>query len=442
MGACTPSGSAGWTPRPIASFGEAGHRASLWMEPNADHDAVVLVGPLASFEAFLRDPALGTRSGPVAGALARFRRAPRTLEMRGRALDLEHGPLIVGVLNATPDSFYDRGRYFERDAALARADEMVAEGADLVEVGGESARPGPPLSPEEEAERVVPLIAALSRRLTVPLGVDTYKPEVARRAVDEGAVMINDISGLADPRMADVAADTGAALVVMHIQGRPKVRQLAPGYRSVVDDVYAFLEDRTAAASARGVSASRLVVDPGFSFGKTADHDVEILRRFGEFRSLGYPLYLATSRKNYIRDVLGLPFEELLEGTAAAVAYGVLQGAHLVRTHDVRFMARLVKMVDIHHEAGGRRGADSAGGTGGGEDGGASGAAVAEGGTSGGRRRRRGVDKQAIESAVVAILQAIGERSDARGTARDTAPHRRARTRSCSRACIRIRCRT
>ncbi len=181
----------------------------------------------------------------------------------------------------------------------------------------------------------------------MPITVDTYKPDVARRAVDGGAVLINDISGLADPRMATVAADTGAALVVMHIQGRPKERQHAPSYGSVVDEVYAFLEDRTATARAAGVPACRLVVDPGFSFGKTAEHDVEILRRFGEFRGLGYALYLATSRKNYLRDVLGLPFDELLEGTAAAVAYGVLQGAHLVRTHDVRFMARLVKMLDI-----------------------------------------------------------------------------------------------
>jgi dihydropteroate synthase len=252
--------------------------------------------------------------------------------------------LIVGVLNATPDSFYDRGRYFARDAALARADEMVSEGADIVEVGGESARPGVPVGEDEELHRVAPLIEALAGRVPVPIAVDTYKPAVARHAVGLGAVLINDISGLADVRMAHVAAETGAALVVMHIQGRPKVRQLDPRYASVVDDVYAFLEDRTALARETGVPRSRLLVDPGFSFGKTAAHDLEVMRRFGEFRSLGYPIYLATSRKNYIRDVLGLPFEELLEGTAAAIAYGVAQGAHLVRTHDVRFMKRVATM--------------------------------------------------------------------------------------------------
>ena len=326
---------------------EGARRASLWIPSPVDRDAVVVVGPLAGFEALSADRGLGTRSGPIAAALSRFRTPPRALEMCDRVLDLGRGPRIVGVLNATPDSFYDRGRYFARDAALARADEMVTEGADLIEVGGESARPGSAVSAEEEAVRVAPLVAALTRRCRIPIAVDTYKPEVARRAVDEGAVLINDISGLADPDMADVAAKTGAALVIMHIRGRPKVRQSNPVYRSVVDDVYAFLEDRTAVARQAGVPGSRLLIDPGFSFGKAAGHDVEILRRLGEFRSLGYPIYLATSRKNYIRDVLGLPFEDLLEGTAAAVAYGVLQGAHLVRTHDVRFMVRLVRMMDI-----------------------------------------------------------------------------------------------
>jgi dihydropteroate synthase len=331
----------------VAAVVEAGRRASLWATPRTDSGLVTLAGPLAGFAALFGDPELGARSHLIADALSRFRTPPRVLEMGDRVLNLERGPRIVGVLNATPDSFYDRGRYFARDAALARADEMVAEGADVIEVGGESARPGPTVSPEEEAARVGPLIGVLARRSPVPIAVDTYKPDVARRAVDEGAVLINDISGLADPRLAEVAAATGAALVVMHIQGRPKVRQSNPRYRSVVDEVYAFLEDRTAAARRAGVPETRLVVDPGFSFGKSALHDVELLRRLGEFRSLGYPIYLATSRKNYIRDVLGLPFEELLEGTAAAVAYGVLQGARLVRTHDVRFMVRLTRMLDI-----------------------------------------------------------------------------------------------
>jgi len=269
---------------------------------------------------------------------------PRILRACGVALDVGTRPLVVGVLNATPDSFYDRGRYFERDRALARADELVAEGADLLEVGGETARPGPPVDAAEERRRVAPLIALLARRLPVPIAVDTYKPDVARAALDAGAVLVNDISGLADSRMIELAAATGAALVAMHIQGLPKVRQLSPRYGSVVEEVYAFLNERTARALALGVAADRLVVDPGLSFGKAPEHDLEILRRLGTFSRLGYPIYLATSRKNYIRDVLALPAEDLLEGTFAAVAYGVAQGVHLIRTHDVRSIARVIRM--------------------------------------------------------------------------------------------------
>jgi dihydropteroate synthase len=320
--------------------GAAG-RLGLWAWE--EEDAVVVGGPSALL---LELAAEGGEAGrAAASALERFRTPPRRLEARGVVFDLRHRPLLVGVLNVTPDSFYDGGRYFSRAAALARADALVAEGADLVEVGGESARPGPPVPVEEEVRRVVPVVEALASRLPVPVTVDTYKAEVARRAVAAGAVLINDISGLADPRVAEVAAESGAALVVMHIQGRPKVRQVAPRYSSVVDEVYGFLEDRTELACGLGVPPSRLLVDPGLSFGKTALHDLEVLRHLAEFRSLGYPLYLATSRKNYIRDLLGLPPEELLEGTAAAVAYGVAQGAHVVRTHDVRSMARVVRLV-------------------------------------------------------------------------------------------------
>jgi dihydropteroate synthase len=319
----------------------AARQAGLWVRDGPG--GVVLSGPAALFAALPRAGA-GDAVERAVEVLDRFRTPPRVLEAGSRTLDLRR-PLIVGVLNATPDSFYDRGRYFSRDAALARADDIVAEGADMIEVGGETARPSPPVDVDEEIRRVVPLIETLAGRHRLPVSVDTYKPAVARRAVASGAVMINDISGLADLRIAEVAAESRAALVVMHIQGRPKVRQTAPRYRAVVDDVYDFLDARTAEAQAVGVPRSHLVVDPGFSFGKTAAHDIEVLRRLGEFRALGYPLYLATSRKNYIRDLLGLPVEELLEGTAAAVAYGVAQGAQLVRTHDVRFMARLVRMV-------------------------------------------------------------------------------------------------
>lgn len=306
-----------------------------------DGEAVAVAGPADRLAGL--SGAGGAAGEEAARALARFRTPPQRLEARGVAFDLRHRPLLVGILNVTPDSFYDGGRYTTLQAAVARAEAMVAEGADLVEVGGESARPGPPVSVDEEVRRVVPVVEALAGRLAVPVSVDTYKAEVAQRAVAAGAVLINDISGLADPRLAEVAAEGGAALVVMHIQGRPKVPQPSPHYRSLVDEVYAFLEDRALRAQTLGVPASRLLTDPGLSFGKAVHHDLEVLRRLGEFRSLGYPLYLATSRKNYVRDLLGLPPEELLEGTAAAVAYGVAQGAQFIRTHDVRVMARVVR---------------------------------------------------------------------------------------------------
>jgi dihydropteroate synthase len=343
----------GLGPDDAAGVARAARQAGLWIRRH-DGDPV-LHGPASALAALRHSEVSAEISGVVARALQHFREGPRSLQAGGRTLHLQR-PLIVGVLNATPDSFYDGGRYFSLDAAIARADDMVGEGADLIEVGGETARPGPVVDPEEELRRVVPLIEALAGRLPVPVSVDTHKPEVAKRAIGAGAILINDISGLADIRIAEVAAESGAALVVMHIQGRPKVRQVSPRYQSVVDEVYAFLEARTAGARAAGVPRDRLVVDPGLSFGKAPHHDIEVLRRLGEFRSLGYPLYLATSRKNYIRDLLALPVEELLEGTAGAVAYGLAQGAHLIRTHDVRFMARLARMMHIILHSGTRTG--------------------------------------------------------------------------------------
>jgi dihydropteroate synthase len=182
-------------------------------------------------------------------------------------------------------------------------------------------------------------------RFAGPIGVDTYKPEVARAALDAGAVICNDISGLADERMAAVAADAGAALVITHIQGRPKVANPRAQYERVMDEVYAFLAGRVARAETLGVARQSLIVDPGLSFGKQVAHDLTVVRRLREFRGLGLPIYLAASRKNFIRDVMGLPFAELLEGTMAVVAYGVLAGANLIRTHDVRAMRRLVTML-------------------------------------------------------------------------------------------------
>ncbi|MDR7512026.1 MAG: dihydropteroate synthase [Armatimonadota bacterium] len=299
-----------------------------------------------------RDPALAEC---CAEAVRRAHEPPPPLVARGRRLSLDGRPLVVGILNATPDSFYDRGRHFGVDRSLARAEAMLEEGADVIEVGGETARPSEPVVPvAEEVARVRPVIEAIAARWPVPIGIDTYKPEVARAALEAGASIVNDISGLADDRVAEVAAAAGAALVVMHIQGRPKVANPHARYERVVDEVYAFLAARTARAEALGVARQSLLVDPGFSFGKRPAHDLALVRRLREFRGLGYPIYLAASRKNFIRDLMGLPFDELLEGTLAVVAVGVRAGARLVRTHDVRATRRLVAMLEAIQTGEGR----------------------------------------------------------------------------------------
>ncbi len=268
------------------------------------------------------------------------------LRLRDLALDLSRRVYVVGILNVTTDSFYAAARHPDLASALRRAREMAEEGADLIEVGGESARPGPHVPADEEVRRVVPVVERVRAELGIPVVVETVKPEVARRALDAGAVAVNDVSGLPTPEMAEVAAAYGAGLVVMHRRGPHKVRQVDPRYEDVFGEVYAYLAERTEVARRAGLPPDHILVDPGFSFGKTPAHDVELLRRLDELMGLGYPVYLATSRKNYLRDILRLPPEELLEATAAAVVLGIQRGARVVRTHDVRFTVRLARTVE------------------------------------------------------------------------------------------------
>jgi dihydropteroate synthase len=270
--------------------------------------------------------------------------APSVLRLRNLALDLSRVQ-IVGILNVTSDSFYAVARHADPAAALARAHEIASEGVDLIEVGGESARPGPEVEEREEIHRVAPLIERIGAEVGLPVIVETVKPAVAREAVAAGAVCINDVSGFAHTEMAEVAAATGAGLVIMHRRGRHK----HPGptvQGDVVDEVRAFLLERSAAARSLGVGADQILIDPGFSFDKTPDQDAELLRRLDEVATLGYPIYLATSRKNYLRDLLGLPVEELLEETLAAVTLGIERGARIVRAHDVSPAVRVARTVE------------------------------------------------------------------------------------------------
>ncbi len=268
------------------------------------------------------------------------------LRLRGREVALGPRPWVQGILNVTPDSFSDGGRFLDPAAAVARGRAMAEEGADLLDVGGESTRPGSAPVPEaEERARVIPVIRALARDVSVPISVDTSKAPVAAAAMEAGAAMVNDVTALrGDPAMAGVVARSGAALVLMHMQGEPRTMQAAPRYGDVVAEVSAFLRERIEAAVGAGIPREQVLVDPGIGFGKTLEHNLEVLRRLGEFRALGRPILVGPSRKSFLGALLDLPIGERLEGTLAAATACVLRGALVVRAHDVRAAVRAVSV--------------------------------------------------------------------------------------------------
>jgi dihydropteroate synthase len=256
---------------------------------------------------------------------------------------------IMGILNITPDSFSDGGEAFSLEKALERARQMQAEGADWIDIGGESTRPGArAVSAMEEKKRILPVIRLLSKKIRLPISVDTYKAETARAAVGEGAQMVNDIGSLRlDRRMGSTLAKLKVPVVLMHMKGKPRTMQKKPAYGEVVGEILAFFRERISLARDCGISEERILLDPGFGFGKTAFHNVEITRRLWEFRVLGRPLVLGPSRKSTLGFLLGgLPPDERLEATSAMVTAAVLRGADFVRVHDVQSMARVVKIAD------------------------------------------------------------------------------------------------
>lgn len=267
----------------------------------------------------------------------------RTYEMgEGVRLELGKRTLIMGILNATPDSFSDGGRYMDIDAAVAHAREMADQGADILDIGGESTRPGfEPVPLDEELRRVVPVVAALRQALPhIPLSIDTYKAETARQALEAGAHIINDIWGLkGDPNMAGVAAEYGCPVIVSHNRHERNYNDLVP---DVIDD----LQSSVAIARRAGVSDDNIWLDPGIGFAKTYEDNMELMGRMSELTALGYPVLLGTSRKRFIRQTLDLPVDDLAEGTAATVVLGIAQGCQIVRVHDVRHMKRTAMMTD------------------------------------------------------------------------------------------------
>jgi dihydropteroate synthase len=264
-------------------------------------------------------------------------------------LDFSEKTYIMGILNVTPDSFSDGGLYLDRDKAVTRALRMEDEGADIIDVGGESTRPGSEAVPvDEEIKRVVPVIEEVAKRVKVPISIDTYKSRVAELAIQAGASIVNDISGLRfDRRMPDVVARHGVAVVIMHIKGTPKDMQQNPTYTALIPEIIEYLRGGIMIARRAGVAEERIIIDPGIGFGKTVEHNLEIIRRLDEFTGLEKPILIGPSRKSFIGTTLGgLPVTERLEGTAAAVAIGIFNGANIVRVHDVREMARVARMAD------------------------------------------------------------------------------------------------
>ena len=252
----------------------------------------------------------------------------------------------MGVLNVTPDSFSDGGRFLRTEDAVRQGVRMAEEGADIIDVGGESSRPGSdPVAEQEELDRVAPVIEELGHAVDVRLSIDTYKPSVAAACLRLGATMVNDITGLEDAAMIDAAVDHGAATVVMHMRGRPKTMQQDVAYDDVVGEVRAFLAER--AQRARDAGVEEVIVDPGIGFGKTGAHNFEILGRLDEIASLGFPVLVGPSRKSFLGSLpSNLPPAERLEGTLAAVVVSVMKGASMVRVHDVREARRALEVVD------------------------------------------------------------------------------------------------
>lgn len=275
-------------------------------------------------------------------------REVREIQAGRFTLPLGTRTLVMGILNVTPDSFSDGGQYKSDGEAVGRAVEMANAGADIIDVGGESTRPGSePVTMEEEMNRTIPVIEAIAGEVDVPISIDSYKSEVAERALEAGAVILNDISGLRfDPEMTRLAAESKAPIIIMHMQGVPRNMQENPEYENVVLDIARFLRARAQAAIDGGVDPGQIIVDPGIGFGKSLEHNLEIIRCLGQFKSLGYPVLLGPSRKRFIGGVLDRNTGERLLGTAATVALAVAGGADIVRVHDVEQMVDVVKMSD------------------------------------------------------------------------------------------------
>lgn len=267
---------------------------------------------------------------------------------RGKTFELGQRTWLVGVVNVTPDSFFDGGLYFEPARAIDRALALAAEGADIIDIGGESSRPGSnPIPAKEEKKRILPVVEVLKQKNSVLISVDTTKAEVAEAALAAGADIINDISaGRFDPRMLPIAARSGAAVILMHMKGTPRTMQIAPHYDDVLGEVKAFLSERLEAAESCGLPRESILLDPGIGFGKQIDHNLILLNNLGALAELGRPLVVGISRKSFLGKILKVEAQDRLEGTIAAAVVSILRGASLLRVHDIQAVKQAVAVAE------------------------------------------------------------------------------------------------
>jgi dihydropteroate synthase len=298
---------------------------------------------------------LSCLAGELSEALANYQKANFIIDLGRYKLNLGKRTHIMGIANLTPDSFSGDGLYqftvcgsqFAVSKIIEFVEKMVEDGADIIDIGAESSRPGArPVSLKEELARVIPVIKALVKKIKVPIAIDTYKPEVARQVLDSGAVIVNDITGLANSKMAKVLAKYKAGLVIMHMRGKPATMQRKPVYKDVVSEVIDFLDRAINRAICAGIKKNKIIIDPGIGFGKTCAHNLEILKRLNEFKVLGRPILVGPSRKAFIGKILNLPAQERIFGTVSSCVLAAKFGAHIVRVHDVKEVKQALKVTD------------------------------------------------------------------------------------------------
>lgn len=269
------------------------------------------------------------------------------LQLNKHVFDLKR-PLLMGILNITPDSFSDGGKYLTLNEALKRAHEMIEEGVDIIDIGGESTHPGSePVSADEELKRIMPIIEALKKDSDIAISVDTYKAEVMKEVIDIDVAMINDVYALSQPGAIDVIKHSKVGICLMHMQGTPQTMQINPQYTNVVNEVKLFLEARANDLVSEGIEKSRMILDPGFGFGKTFEHNIELLQHLESFQSLKLPLLVGLSRKSFIKKILSGEHDDHLSGSIAAAIFSVIKGAKILRVHDIKETKSALKVINV-----------------------------------------------------------------------------------------------